>query len=728
MAAKIHFPSEGCLVEFMQGNSPVPAMVLEVRNDRLRLYSVAKRELALPPSRLLPWSGPFLGTGLSRQRMDEALEEHRALRDAIAAGISALDLWEPAQGEVSRASAEWLAGLLWTDADIDHEAALGHVLLSAKAYFRFSPPDFEVFDRATVEKRLQEVEHNRLRDIVAAAGTRFFHNLWEARNRKRGESPPAMPEELDTDGLGDRLKAMLLARAVEPEQTDDAALWKTLVKGLPDAPQLALILAESWGLLPEHYNVLLDRIGYERGEDWAGDFTVECGELIRAAGVLADGLDPDDTPYVSVDAAGAADRDDALHVELRDGDFLLRAALACPAAVWPFGGPLDKAVQRRASSLYLPEGDEHMLPSAVGRALFSLDEGLPRPALIVALRLSGRGDILHAALELRLVRTAANLDPTGCEPALVDGGREENATPPAAKVAAHAAMLRNALALARVLRSARIAAGAVITERPDPDMLLLEGEDGVTVDIVPGPHAPLSRMLVEEIMVLCNRTAAVWGREHDLPLFHRTQNVALPREFAGIWSEPHDLARVIRSLPPASLECTPKRHAGLALDAYATVTSPLRRYADLFNQGQIARVLLRQEHNKENSLPAASSGPARTVLGCLLCPPRSREETFALLPLVSARAEAAGQVQRLRPRYWKLLFFRLHGDKKWWDAVVAEENENFVAVALPWAQLTVRGRRRQFDEKIYPGMRLKVRLGKVNPRTGEIQILESAEA
>ncbi|MDR2605647.1 MAG: RNB domain-containing ribonuclease [Desulfovibrio sp.] len=709
-AAKVHFPSEGCLVEFMQGNSPVPALVLEARNDRLRLYSIAKRELTLPPSRLLPWSGPFLGTGLSRQRMDEAMEEHRALRDAAAADISVLELWELAQGEVARASTEWLAGLLWTDADIDREAALGHVLLSAKAYFRFSPPDFEVFDRATVDKRLAEAESNRLREVAAAAGARFFHKLWETRNRKRGEAPPEPPEEFADDGLGDRLKAMLLARAAEPEQTDEAALWKALVKGLPDMPQLALILAESWGLVPEHYTFLLDRIGYERGEDWARDFAGECGELVRAAERLAGRLEHDDTPYVSVDAAGAADRDDALHVELKDGVFLLRTALACPAAVWPFGGPLDKAVQKRAASLYLPEGNEHMLPSAVGRALFSLDEGLFRPALVIAVRLSDQGVILDAEPELRLVRPAANLDPASCETALLDGEQRKNAAPPAAEVAPHASMLRNASALAQVLRRARIAAGAVITERPDPDLLLSEDEDGVRVDIVPGPHAPLSHMLVEEVMVLCNRTAAVWGREHALPLFYRTQNVALPREFAGVWSEPQDLARVIRSLPPATLECEAKRHAGLGLDAYATVTSPLRRYTDLFNQGQITRFLLR-----ENPI-------------CPLGPPQSREETLALLPLLSARAEAAGQVQRLRPRYWKLLFFRQHGDKKWWDAVVAEENENFAVAALPWAQLSVRGRRRQFDEKIYPGMRLKVRLGKINPLTGEIQLLESAEA
>ncbi|MDR1946108.1 MAG: RNB domain-containing ribonuclease [Desulfovibrio sp.] len=699
-AAKVQFPSAGCLVEFMQSNGPQQAVVLDAQKDRLRLYSIAKREISLPLSRLLPWSGPFLGAGLSRQRMDEALEEHRLLRRSLAAGISLPELWELAQGELSRASAEWLAGLLWTEPDIDSEAALGHMLLSAKAHFRFSPPDFEIFDRETVEKRLTEAENTRLREVAAAAGSRFFHKLWEARNRKRGDPVPDEPEEFAGDGLGERLKTMLLDRVADPEHTENAALWTALVKGLPDLPHLPLTLAEIWGLLPEHHNFLLDRIGYERGEDWALAFAGERDELIKACGLLVGKLEQDDTPYVSVDSAGTKDRDDAFHVEREDGAFLLRVALACPAAVWPFGGPLDKAVQKRASSLYLPEGDEHMLPSDTGRALFSLDEGLPRPALVFALRLSDRGELLHAGPELRLVRVAANLDLESCESVQTSGEQ----TGIAAKAAPFAPMLRSALDLARALRSVRIAAGAVITERPDPEILIHESEDGVRVEIAPGPDVPLSHMLVEELMVLCNGTAAAWGRERALPLLYRTQNVALPRDFAGIWSEAQDIARVIRALPPAILECTAKRHAGLALDAYATVTSPLRRYTDLFNQGQITRVLLRER------------------------PPLSPDETLALLPALSARIDAAGQVQRLRPRYWKLLFFRLHGDKLWWEAVVAEENENFVGVALPWAQLTVRGRRRQFDEKIYPGMRIKVRLGKINPAAGEIQVLETAEA
>ncbi|MDR3175209.1 MAG: RNB domain-containing ribonuclease [Desulfovibrio sp.] len=750
---KVQFPSPGCVVEFMQGNMPVQALVLEEQSGRLRLYSVGKRELSLPPGRILPWSGPGMGVNLSRQRMDESLEECRSLRASTAAGISALELWELAQGEVRQASAEWLAGLLWDKPDIHQEAALGHALLAAKTHFRFSPPDFEIFSCETVEKRMAEAENVRCREAFASAGAQFFHKLWDVHLKKRppldkevsiydrlhpaadplrrtepGSSSPegvgcgnAIPgksrsqadiprkgEVADHKGIADeradpaqsgdeelfrRLRRILLDHIANPERVDDGGVWKLLCKGLPDIPHLAPALAEAWGIVPAHHNFLLDRIDYERGEAWAGAHAEECAALVGESARLLDRLEPDATPYVSVDDANTLDRDDALHLE-RDGDaFIVRVALACPALAWPFRSDLDRAVQRRATSLYLPEGNEHMLPAGIGRELFSLDEGRLRPALVFTLRLSAEGELLEASPGLRAVRTAENLDLEHCEELL--GSASDKPL---------AGMLQDALHLAGILQKRRLASGAVIIDRPEPEVALREEEGEVKAFIGPGPQTPLTHMLVEEIMVLCNSAAAAWGGEQDLALLHRTQNVALPREFSGIWREAQDIARVVRSLPPAVLECRPRRHAGLGLDAYATVTSPIRRYVDLLNQGQIA-------------------GQIRSGSGVF-----GRQELEALLPALAAAGEAAGQVQRLRPRYWKYLFFKQQGDRRWWDAVVIEENGQYVTIALPWAQIVARGKLRNFDEKIYPGIRVKARLGKVDPLIGDMQVLELAES
>ena len=701
-ANKVQYPGPGCLIEFMQGNSPVQAVVLEAQGERLRIYAVNRREGNLPVSRVLPWSGPGLGSGLSRQRMDEALEEHRTLRASIATGVSPLEVWELTQGEVVKASAEWLAGLLWEQPTVDQEAALGHALLAAKTHFRFTPPDFEIFTQEVVESRLAEAESARIREAFAVTGAQFFQKLWDIHTRKRG---PLSSQETPEEPLATKLKELVFARIADPDASEEASVWKLLVKGLPDMPHVALNLAVAWKLVPEHYNFWLDRAGFDRGESWAEGYADESRALAEDTQRLLSTLAQDTAPFVSVDPASATDRDDSFFVQQQeDGSYVVKVALACPALAWPFGGGLDKAVQRRGSSLYLPEGDEHMLPARIGRALFSLDAGKPRPALVLTMRLSVVGDLLEAEPLLCSVNISSNLDLESSEATLLAGEAEGAAGPQIpTKARQHAAMLQTSLSLARLLQAARIANGAVITERPDPEVQV-EGHGPETrVRIENGAEAALSHLMVGELMVLCNSALASWGRDRNIPLLFRSQDVALPREFAGVWTEPHDISRVVRALPPASLELQPKRHAGLGLSAYATFSSSIRRYTDLLNQGQFASYLL-------------TGSPRFSV-----------EELAALLPLLSARSDAVTQVQRLRPRYWKLLFFRQQGDKKWWDAVVADENEAFATISLPWAQLMVRGRRRQFDEKLFPGMHIQVRLGKVNPLLGEIQVLEAKE-
>ena len=85
-------------------------------------------------------------------------------------------------------------------------------------------------------------------------------------------------------------------------------------------------------------------------------------------------------------------------------------------------------------------------------------------------------------------------------------------------------------------------------------------------------------------------------------------------------------------------------------------------------------------------------------------------------------------MQRFRPRYWKLLYFRQQGDKIWWPGVITEENDVMVSVSLPEQGMFVRGKRRLFDERACPGMAVRLRLGKVQPLYNEMQILEAMTA
>ena len=65
----IQYPTTGSIVEFMLGNKPQPAFVLEEQKDSLRVLTLTKREMRLARNRVLPWSGPpsvsiWIGTNM----------------------------------------------------------------------------------------------------------------------------------------------------------------------------------------------------------------------------------------------------------------------------------------------------------------------------------------------------------------------------------------------------------------------------------------------------------------------------------------------------------------------------------------------------------------------------------------------------------------------------------------------------------------------------------------
>jgi exoribonuclease-2 len=151
------------------------------------------------------------------------------------------------------------------------------------------------------------------------------------------------------------------------------------------------------------------------------------------------------------------------------------------------------------------------------------------------------------------------------------------------------------------------------------------------------------------------------------------------------------------------LECEPRLHATIRATAYAPLTSPLRRYSDFINMAQVL---------------AALTGTGRLL---------DRSELEALLPFLSARAEAVGQVQRMRVRYWKYEYFRQNYKKMHWSGVLVDAGPVLVTIALPDVQLFLKAPRRIFGDKFHPGQRFAVRVGKVDPLAGEIRIAEAWE-
>jgi exoribonuclease II len=681
------YAGPGCVVEFMQGNQAHVAWVLEESSGRLRVYTLTKREEKLPLARVLPWMGPRYDGARDRSEILELLSVHQARREAAAGAIDALELWELAQGEVREETAAWFAGLVGEAPDVDAVAAMGRALLRCKTHFKFHPPKFEIYTAETVERRLTEQALAEEREKVVVAGQAFFKALWQGWASGDRGGAAALAAKLDPEAAK-RLAHMLRRLMADADDAEAAPLWTQVRKGLPEHPFQALLLAQQWGVVPPHHNYLLDQADYQAGDDW---WTELAGEIEAKKRAAADWpAEPEPTPFVSIDSATTRDIDDAFFAEpLPGGGTRLVLALADPALDWEFGGPLDTAVAHRASSLYLPEGVSHMLPEALGTGLYSLLAGEVRPALVMEWEFSEAWEALGFTMRKSFVRLAENTTYAAVE-ALLAGPNAPD-------------FLERGYRLAVALRRRRLENGAVIIERPEPEIALSGYPDDVRVEMSLCPSHPKAQLLVSELMILGNAAAAEYAVGQGAPLLFRNQDASLPPEIRGVHDDPASIQRAVRELPPTLTELDPRPHASLAVPAYAPVTSPLRRYGDLVNLAQLDSLL-------------------RTG-----APRWTRVELAGRLPALASRIEAVGRVQRFRPRYWKMLYLQRLCRERTFEAVLVDIGGGFASLSLPDLQMYVRATRDTLGDTIYVGQRFALRLGKIDPLANEMRVFGAEE-
>ncbi len=702
------------IVEFLQDNALQTAYVLEEQASKVRILLPNRREQSLQENRLMIWKTKTKACD-SKEEMVSLLNSHIEKRLKIAQEVDTNDLWAMVQGEVDKADIQWLAEMLYTEPDSDILAGLARALMQDKVHFRFSPPQFEIYPEALVEAKKEAEQAQRQRERFTDAGMAWFKVLWDVRQNNR----PFPPCPLD-DEVSARIQKLLLTKVADKEfdNSDDDALWRSIIRAIPEDPHAALLLAMTWKILPEHYNYWIDRAQYAIEDNWYQEYDTQIQDLIDKA--QNDSYPNSDLAFISVDGASTKDIDDAFFLVKNEENgkniYTLSLALACPAAFWDFTSSFNKIISHRASSLYLPEATYHMLPEILGTDVYSLKENQKTPIFLVEMKISEDGDLLCCTPSRKQATIAHNLTYTVVEKALNNEPCELDTH--------YIEMLKLASSLADKLLAKRIKNNAIIIDRPDTEISVewadenseINGEklphyyENVRVHLENAEPAPRAQLLVSEFMVLVNSAIALWAKERDIPLLHRTQDIALPSEYAGIWSKAEDIARVARALSSASFEVQAKPHAGMGLKAYAPISSPLRRYADLINEAQILHFLEHEENLFDD------------------------EKLSILLLHLNINLEPVMQVQRMRPRYFKLLYCKQEskkasekGDDYIWRGIVTEEHDNFCSIALPKEQIFLRAKKSYLPEKIMIGQELRVRLGKINPLKNEIQILGAEE-
>jgi ribonuclease R len=336
-----------------------------------------------------------------------------------------------------------------------------------------------------------------------------------------------------------------------------------------------------------------------------------------------------------------------VYAERDGGGWRLLVAIADVSHYVRPDSAIDTEAHRRGTSVYFPQRVIPMLPEVLSNELCSLKPEVDRLALVCEMTIGARGVIKGYRFARGVIRSQARTTYTEIA-AVLDGDaalRDRYAT-----LLPHIDVLHR---LYRALDGERRRRGAV--EFESAEARIVYGDDR-KIDRIEASERTVAHCIIEECMIAANRCAAEFLNSREMPALYRvhdrpqaekvTQLRSFLAEFGlqlggGETPTPADyraLTEAIADRPDRYLLQTPilrsfrqavydaecRGHFGLALDAYAHFTSPIRRYPDLLVHRAIVHALRGRKAGSYHY-----SGEQMTALGahCSLTERRADEAT-----------------------------------------------------------------------------------------------------
>ncbi len=320
-------------------------------------------------------------------------------------------------------------------------------------------------------------------------------------------------------------------------------------------------------------------------------------------------------PLVTIDGEDAKDFDDAVYAEPVKGGFRLIVAIADVSHYVKPGTALDDEAVLRSTSVYFPGFVVPMLPETLSNGICSLRPKVDRLCFVCDMRVNHEGEVTKSIFYPAVMRSHARLTYTQ-----VWGAIGEDDPDAIGQVGSLMPQLQHLHQLFQLLAKARAKRGAIEFESGEVKFVIGPAGEVVQAGMVLRNDA---HKLIEECMIAANVEAAKLLMSKRIPAPYRIHERPPESRYADLlefltefklrlppWNEvqPRDytaLLRKVRTRPEAALiESVMLRsqslavyspvnvgHFGLALEAYAHFTSPIRRYPDLLVHRALRHVL-----------------------------------------------------------------------------------------------------------------------------------------
>ena len=325
----------------------------------------------------------------------------------------------------------------------------------------------------------------------------------------------------------------------------------------------------------------------------------------------ANRVDLRNLPLVTIDGEDARDFDDAVYAEKkRLGGWRLWVAIADVSYYVQPGSALDNEAILRGNSVYFPGFVVPMLPELLSNGLCSLNPNVDRLAMVCEMNISRAGVLKDFRFYEAVINSKARLTYNKVATILGQIGEPEEKQALDQEYAAVTTHLETLYGLYKALRKARDERGAIDFDTVETRIEF--GPERKIERIVP-VHRNDAHKIIEECMLCANVATAHFLEKYKQPSLYRIhegpkdQKLKNLRAFLGELGlnlpggekpEPKDYLKLaetienrpdqhiiqtmmLRSMQQAVYSPENKGHFGLAYEAYAHFTSPIRRYPDL---------------------------------------------------------------------------------------------------------------------------------------------------
>jgi len=545
------------------------SLCTQEKGTKLHLLTPLNRQVNLPSKRAIFVSSSHISSDSPREEILSSLREIEMNRLRLKEEVKIKELWELIRDEDESYDYKYLAQLCFGESITeDHISALVRALFDDKLYFKMKDGRFVPISEEKIDVIIKQQEIEALKEEKLNCGS-----VWLKKVLKNGIS--------DSRDHNQEIIDILIDLAIYGRDANEYKFGMELLSrvGITDIGEARKILIN---LRIWEKDEPLDLIRFGIRQSFS-DEQIEESHKLNMKDLNPVGYE--DLCYLNVftiDGPDTLDFDDAISVDFQDDHIQVGIHIADASSVIDVDSILEKEALMRGSSLYLPRRQVPMLPPELSHDRLSLKEGVERQALSLLVNFDKEGNLFDYRFVPSIIKVKERLTYDHVN-SLYEKEKDT--------------VYHHLYRLAEKRKRYRVEQGALILSLSDLNIKV----DDSSIDIKLASQETPSRMMVAEMMILYNWLAARYCRDNRVPTIFRGQKEPGERLSLDDTGYVYYVFRQRRKLKPLIIDVESHPHAGLGLDSYINVSSPIRRYFDLISQRQMLNFIFKGVplYNKE---------------------------------------------------------------------------------------------------------------------------------